>query len=587
MTTPTVASPARQAQDLIKAHQQEVCLPIGNYCRTSTDGEAIGRDIGALALREPARAREVFAQALVQAPTADDRREIARGLGQSMPQGLLATLAGNADARAMLEAARGELKHHAGDWAATQIDAALKTVDLKGSAEFGKLDAASQQRVLGTIGYPGASTATIDNVIALAKSGGFQAASPPTRKALLDALAERPNDPIFREALQNIARDPAFAKLTLPQQKAALEALVDATREESYRGRAPVMFDFGGKVVSDADKRQVLANVQKLVASEGFHEVGSWSQRAMLGALDAHATDAAFAGRLVKLVNDPGFRALNDTAKETQLVHKVDDDKSFAAGLDALIGSPRYTALGGAERAKVLADTARLTETKSFKDAKAADRQTMVEIVGDISAQSAARPGDALLRNTLDQVLDGKIKLGLYEREPIKSGGQTFYNWGKANDDGIFLNTHKDVRAAAVAANRYVDTLAHEANHKLNGSTKAGTADRFVDEYRAALVGREAALGRKLTPAEQKRALDNLVDGTNPDYAHLADLYAKDAKFKAAVDGMTATLQGSTDAKTGAVTAPASIEPEDARKRLLDAGLSSDYLKKAGNLDNR
>jgi hypothetical protein len=225
----------------------------------------------------------------------------------------------------------------------------------------------------------------------------------------------------------------------------------------------------------------------------------------------------------------------------------------------------------------------KLKGTDSYKDASANEQQALVEIIGDISAQSAARPANTALRNTINQVVNGNIKIGLYERDPL---GGNLYNWGKADADGIYLNIESRTRTAAVAANKYVETLAHEVNHKLNGITDAGTADRFLDEYRAALVGRATALNRGLTPAEQKKSLDNLVDGTNPDYAHLADLYRNDAKFKAAVDGMYSTLNGTTDASGTVTTPPATVEPEDARQRLRTAGNDSDYLKKAGNLDN-
>jgi hypothetical protein len=586
----------RQAQDLINANQYEDCLiPLpfvgGIGCAANTDGVAVGTKIGGMALGDPAQARQVFEKVMDKTSDADERREVARGLGQSMPPDLLRRLAETPDGRAMLARAlaelNGDLGRNGNEWAANQIGTAIKTADFKGSEEFKALDPATQQSLLGSLGVPLTSPAVIDNLIALAKSAGFQAATPATRKELLSALAQHPKDEIFREGLQKLARDPAFKRLTPAEQVSAINSFEAVARTESYRGKeGGWLFGADPKVVRELDKRQILENAIRVVTSPGFHDVGAPSKKAILDALDSNAIDPAFTGRLVKLINDPGFMALNDSTKETKLLNAYADDRSFAKGIDALTADARYTALGGADRARVLGDVVKLRETKSYKDANAVDRQAMVEIIGNISAQSAANPANTALRNTINQVVDDKIKLGLYERAPFTSGGKTFYNWGKADKDGIYLNTHKDVRTAAIAGNKYIDTLAHEVNHKLNGVTTAGTADRFLDEYRAAVVGRETALGRKLNAAEEKAIVDNLVDGTNADYAHLANLYNTDAKFKTAVDDIYKALKGSTDPTTGTVTAPVTVEPEDARQRLLTAGNSSDYLNKAGNLDN-
>jgi hypothetical protein len=201
----------------------------------------------------------------------------------------------------------------------------------------------------------------------------------------------------------------------------------------------------------------------------------------------------------------------------------------------------------------------------------------MVEMVGGISAFSAANPTSTVVRNSLDKVLDGTIKLLPMNTAPITTASDTFYTWGQADENAIYLNVDAATRTAAGNGSKFVDTLAHEVNHFLNGHTEAGTADRFLDEYRASLVGREAALGRPLTAAEQRASLMNLVDGTNPVYSHLASLLATDPKFAAGVKAITDKLNGSP---------PTTVSPEEARALLLGAGNNSDYLNKAGNLDN-
>jgi len=150
----------------------------------------------------------------------------------------------------------------------------------------------------------------------------------------------------------------------------------------------------------------------------------------------------------------------------------------------------------------------------------------------------------------------------------------------------VHLNIEPATWKEAIASNHYLQTLAHEVNHHVNGDSKAGTADRFFDEYRASIVGRETLLGRKLTPAEQKAILSNLVDGTNAAYAHLAKLWVKDENFRNVILHMYATLDGVVDLDGTVRVPPATVDIEDARKRLLDAGFKTEYLTKTPNIDN-
>jgi len=549
--------------------------------------EAGGREIAATAVSDPKLARMTFDNMLTALGDADQRRDLARGLAQSLPMSLMSQLAESTEGRVLLTRALGELTSDLSRadnrQAVEQITTALKIGSLKQSAEFKNLDPTSRQTILDTLNYPLGSSDAADNLIALAKSPGFQAASPDTRKALLSALREHPGDAIFGDGLQKLAADSAFKRLNSTQQAYAIALFTGIAGGAAYQGRSGYVLGIGSTSPSEADKRAVLDNARRVVTSAGFNDVGLPSRLAIVNALAAHPKDAAYTGRLIKLIDDRGFRSMNDPAKQVNLINAYGSDKNFANGLDTVLGNSRYTALGPAERAKVLGDLSKLSGTKSYDDANAKESQAMVEIIGDISAQSAARPSSTALRNTLDQVLDGKIKIGLYERDPLPGG---FFNWGRANSNGIYLNIEPRTRAAAATSNRYIDTLVHETNHKLNGTTDAGTADRFLDEYRAAVVGRETARGTALSPADQKRVIDNLVDGTNPDYSHLADLYKNDAKFKAAVDAMYAAVNGTTDARGTVIVAPVTVSPEDARQRLRSAGNDSDYLKQRGNLDN-
>ena len=248
----------------------------------------------------------------------------------------------------MLERARAEMGTNDGaanKTGMTRVESALKATDLKKDAGFQKLDAATQKNVLDEIGRQQEQPAAVDNLVALAKSPGFQAASPATQGALQSTLSQHARDPIFREGLAKLAGDAAFQKLTPAQQADALGAFDKVAKSEVYQGKeGSWFFGVGGKHVGDADKRTILDNARQVVTSTGFHDVGAGASRqAMMNALGQHATDAAFTGRLVKLSNDQGFLALNDATKETRLLERYGADKSFAQGVDTLLGNAKYT----------------------------------------------------------------------------------------------------------------------------------------------------------------------------------------------------------------------------------------------------
>ncbi len=392
----------KKAQDLIDAHQKDDCavsLPgVGGIgCHKDTDGVAVGRDIAAIAKTDTAQARMVADKA--QNKTADpaERREVARGLAEGLSHEEMRQVAGSANGKAMLNSARAELAGDAGDKtnqaAITRIDSALKAAELKNSAEFKKLDPATQQQALDQISKQQADPAAVDNTIALTKSAGFQAASPATRAELLSAQAQQAQDPIFREGLEKLAADPAFQKLTPAQQANAVRAFTEFAKSETYQGKeGSWFFNLGEKKVSDADKRAILDNVRQVVTSTGFSDVGAESQKAMLEALRPHATDAAFTGRLVKLANDPGFIGLNDAAKEKKLLENYGKDDAFAKGIDQLTAGTTYGGLDKANKARVLGDMTRLADTEAFKSADAAGKQALMERVSDISAKNPANP---------------------------------------------------------------------------------------------------------------------------------------------------------------------------------------------------
>ncbi|HSW27724.1 MAG TPA: hypothetical protein VLJ62_33530 [Burkholderiaceae bacterium] len=552
--------------------------------RDSADGA--GRNIAASALADPMQARLMLDAMFATAGNAEQRQQLARGLAQGLSLPMMSQLAEHSDGRALLERAFSELQGGAGEpdnaLAADPLGSALKAADLTGSDSFKRLDATSRQRIRDGLNWPVALSGAVDNLIGLARSPGFQAALPDTRQALLSALAQHAGDSVFNGGLQRLADDAAFKQLDPIQQTSAIVSFKQVADAPAYQGRGGSAFS-GDAMPADAQRRTVLDHAHRAITAAGFQDTGPASKHGVIGAKAEPPPGDKLTARLQRLLQEPGVQALRNAALEDRLLAICSSDRDFAKGLSSLLASARYTALSPDDRAKVLKDVIKLHGTQSYKEAIGGNRaQAMVEIIGDISAQSAAHPNNKTLRNTLDHVVDGRIKVGLYYAD-IGPGG--LKDFGNADAKGIYMNIEPRTRRVAHAENEYVDTLVHEANHKLNGKSQSGTAERFLDEYRAAVVALEATINRPLSPTEQKRIIDNLVDGTNPGYARLAELYNDDEEFKAVVDGMYATLKGGVDAN-GRNLPGMRVSPEDARLRLLTIDSDNEYLKKPGNLDN-
>src|SRR5215470_16946750 len=71
--------------------------------------EAGGRDLAATAVSDPKLARMTFENMLSVLGDADQRRDLARGLAQSLPMSSMSQLAESTDGRALLTRALGEL----------------------------------------------------------------------------------------------------------------------------------------------------------------------------------------------------------------------------------------------------------------------------------------------------------------------------------------------------------------------------------------------------------------------------------------------------------------------------------------------
>ena len=167
-------------------------------CHDQNSGENAGSGIASIALQDPSRARQMFESVLKAMSDSWARRDLARGLAETLAPPAMSKLAETKDGRAMLERALAELKGNHGeaanDWLADQIQATLQMTDLKGSDAFKRLDPASQQYLLTLLGMPWTTThpTAASNLIALACSKAPAGRSRWTMELLAERLSLDP-----------------------------------------------------------------------------------------------------------------------------------------------------------------------------------------------------------------------------------------------------------------------------------------------------------------------------------------------------------------------------------------------------------
>ena len=430
---------------------------------------------------------------------------------------------------------------------------------------------------------PAAGDAASANVAALANSQEFQSlsASPQAQRDLLAAANRGAGDGIYTRGLQDLAG--RLQGLDAKQQAAAIKAFGQVAGSEAYQGRLGGWFT-SGTTVSGADKGRILANTAQVVTSPGFQEAKPDVQNAMLaaaqnhgnaaaqntlaltnsqafrglnpvtqkdvlGVMERHANDQAFRKNLTELISDPGFAALGaqNAQQARNLVNAYGNDSDFAKGVDTLRGSSNYTNLNGAGRSKVLDDVTKLAGTESYasasQDRKPNYKPLLINMVGNMSAKAEANPGNTILRNTVNHIVNGDINIGLFKMGA--AGGDKI--GGFQDEWGIYKNVNPESEDEQV--------IYHEANHRLNNDdkTKMPSPERFYAEYRAHNVGLEAVLGRPLTANEQTDILKKLV--VEGGYWELKDYYSKNKNpsFTQVVNRLRSTLSN------GTVVSPATV----------------------------
>lgn len=433
----------KQADEIIKKHTS------GNLFGSNLDTDAVGKELAGIAKTDPAKAR-ALADNILDKISTSDKDEVAQSLVDSLTPAQLRELAKDPNGRAMLEQLKGELLTGSvwDDEKATaeRINTAIKTAELEQTPEFQKLSPQTQDEIRSQLAKNEKNGKAVDNLIGLVKSSGFDKLPAETQKAMLQALAKRPEDTIFREALGNLASNGNFTGLNGAQQSQVITDLDKFANTESYKGSDGFLF-FGGHHVSDDDKKALLTRI------------------------------------------------------------------------------------------------------------------------GDVSIYSAAHPDRTIVRNSLDQLTSGRIKVELYEKKPDST-----IEYGYADGNTIHLN-----KLTIGNTDKLVETLSHEVNHIVNGSSEYNQPERFVDEYRAFITGFESLTGKELSAQKLKDILDNLGHSSDSAYPNLRKLYLENDKFRKVIDEVYAGLDKNPPVKTSA---------EELRQKLLDAGFDSDYLRNPGNTDN-
>ncbi len=345
-----------------------------------------------------------------------------------------------------------------------------------------------------------------------------------------------------------------------------------------------------------ARKIDTAIKAAELEKNPSFQKLDKGVQQEILSRLENNATNEKAVDNLIALVVnkpsdpligttqvDPNFAKLS-TDSQKAILKAYDNhsgDKIFVDSLKSLSGKADFAALNATDQSSVVNDLDRFANTESYQGKAGGlfgigshhvsdeDKTYLLDKLGNASIYSAANPGSVSLRNTLDKITNGHIKIRTYSEPTDSDGSITF---GYADQDGtFFVNKHPD---ADWGDEKFIDTLVHEVNHELNGPSEHDTPDRFLDEYRAFYTGL-AAVGTTMDAQQQKDVIDNLI---NPDvYPNIADQYKNNDEFKKFIDGVKAGLDKAP---------PELLDPETMRQKMLDAGFSSDYLNKTGNIDN-
>lgn len=386
------------------------------------------------------------------------------------------------------------------------------------------------------------------------------------------------------------------------------QSLVDSMKPEELRALAgsedgrQMLEQLKGKLVSGSvhdDEEKTARRIDtaikgaELEASNAFKSLSPETQNEIRAQLNRDDSNSTAIDNLLEMVKSGGF---NGASKDTQIamlkaLGNHSEDANFREALVNLSNNGDFTALDAAAQATVISNLDRFANTESYKgkdgswffnmgahSVSDSDKKLLLDEIGKVAIFSAQNPTNTIIRNTLEHIVGGDVHLNLYEEKPEVRNGIIYSEYGNAGDSTT-VNLNK--LTIGNDFHQFVDTLAHETNHVLNARANGGDLseydkpERFIDEYRAFITGLEGD-GQSLSGSDIKSILDNLCHTKEAAYPNLRELYDNDETFRGVID------QAYKDADSGQF-----ISADDMEKRIIAAGLNSDYLDNTDNTDNR
>jgi hypothetical protein len=442
-----------------------------------------------------------------------------------------------------------------------------------------------------------------DELIKKHTDNGFFGSSLKTGDLGKDLAEIAKTDPTKARALTDNILD----KIKDSDRDEVAQSLVDSMKPEELRELAKTedgrkMLEqlkghlLSGSVHDDEEKtaRRIDTAIKgaELENSDAFKKLSPETQNEIKAQLGKDDSNSKAVDNMLEMVKSGGF---NGATKDTQIsmlkaLANHSEDTNFREALVNLSSDGKFNGLDETNRAKVINNLDRFANTESYKGKEGSwffnagahsvsdsDKKLLLDEIGKVAVYSAQNPGNAIIGNTLEHIVNGDVHLNLYEKKPEVRNGITYYEYGNAGD-ATTVNLNK--LTIGTNFDQFVDTLAHEANHVLNARANGGDLsagdkpERFLDEYRAFIAGLEGD-GKNLSGSDFKSILDNLCHSKDAAYPNLRKLYDNNETFRKVVD------QAYADADKGQL-----INADEMEKRLVAAGLDSDYLKNTSNTDN-
>lgn len=494
-----------------------------------------GKNIADLARTDPAAAANLM-QAL-QSPSMAMKAEIAAAIAAQLSPADMQTLAGSPAGRALLRSVEsGMLDGHVEPLHQSYVDRIRDTLLATATSPKERanilLSQAMQPGPYGQLLDADRLKKSIGNELKRDFATGLQVAHWMMQNALpadARAVAMGVVDQLSEAQLNALASSSGGRKV--------LESLTEAMQGPLYRSPQEMRIDKAIKAADAAVAAQAAAQT-RVSKTPGFDALMPATRTALLDAAARHAGDPDFIKGLKNLVRDPAFAALGD--KGANVVDK----------LDRFANTSSYANL---ERGSNVAKNVYVEALR---------------IVGKMAIQVESGPTSAAAKNTLDRLVDGRT-------------GMKVIDDADASPAAARLNTidFNVAKLTGIDGANLVALAIHEVSHTLHGDSRPGTAERFLDEYRAYYLQYKELGGGKPDPVAMQKVFNDLVSADGP-YAHLGRLYVTDERFGAVADEIDRGLQAKP---------PKVMTPEELRGKLLaiPGNERSGYLNTASRMENR